>query len=151
MKALVQTSSSKAWQAMTKTLKAFQKHVTRIAKKRPNILCIVPMQYDDCVSQAQQEIGKSEILNCPNVIKVITATNSIESSVTIVGLAAVVDCRVSNMLRNDNKTVEDVGSGVTMIEEGPISGQSQIRRRRRVGDGVCVQITIKGGSRPSSD
>ena len=119
----------------------FHKHVKGIVGKNPNCLFVVPMKYSGFVGQVEQEIGKSEIPGCPNVIKVIAATNSIESSITINGLAAVVDCGVCNTLQNDTER------GVKMLVEGPISRQSQVQRRGRVGrvrDGVCVQITIKG-------
>ena len=103
-------------------------------------LYILPIMYAGFVARDQQEIGKQSIPGHPNVIKIIVATNSIESSITIDGLAAVIDCGIRNEVNYDKER------GIQNIVECPISVKSQIQRRGRVGrvrDGICVQITIK--------
>ena len=101
---------------------------------------VLPIKYAGFVNRDQQEIGKHPIPGHPNIIKVIVATNSIESSITITGLAAVVDCGIRNEVQYDKQR------GMKNLVEGPISVQSQTQRRGRVGrvrDGICVQMTVK--------
>lgn len=101
-------------------------------------LFFLPIKYAGFITQEAKEIGKNPIPGYPNVIKIIVATNSIESSITIDGLAAVIDTGIHN------QPSYDVSRGLTT--EGPISKQSQTQRRGRVGrirNGICVQITLK--------
>lgn len=110
-----------------------------------NILFILPIKYLGYVSNEQKEIGKNPIRNHPNVIKVIMATNAIESSITIDKLAAVVDSGLFN------HSIFNKINGLTSLMEEPISIQSQIQRKGRVGrvqPGICVQIGIENENNP---
>lgn len=103
-------------------------------------LYILVIKFAGFVSQEARDIGKNPIPNHPNVLKIIVATNSIESSITIDGLAAVIDTGIYNEASFDKHR------GITTLNEAPISKQSQIQRRGRVGrkrPGISVQITIK--------
>ena len=121
----------------------FYERVDEILAEDPDCdttLYVLPIKYAGFVNRDQQEIGKHPIPGHPNIIKIIVATNSIESSITITGLAAVVDCGIRNEARYDKQR------GMKNIVEGPISVQSQTQRRGRVGrvrDGICVQMTVK--------
>ncbi|OHT07954.1 hypothetical protein TRFO_05088 [Tritrichomonas foetus] len=100
----------------------------------------MPIKFAGFLSREAKDIAKNPIPNHPNVVKIIVATNSIESSITIDGLGAVVDCGICNIPEFDQE------KGLTMLNEGPISTLSQIQRRGRVGrirNGICVSITIR--------
>ena len=104
------------------------------------LLFLLPIKFYAYASNTQKEIAKRMIPNHPNVIKIITATNAIESSITIDGLAAVIDSGIRNQGELDKKF------GYKRIFEEPISKKSQTQRKGRVGrvrNGISVQITMK--------
>lgn len=73
------------------------------------------------------------------------ATNAIESSITIEQLSAVVDSGLFN-----HSTYNKI-NGLTSLMEEPISIQSQVQRKGRVGriqPGICVQITMENEKLP---
>jgi HrpA-like RNA helicase len=103
-------------------------------------LFVVVMTYAGFLNDDQKAIAREPIRYHPNVIKVILATNAIESSITIMGLAAVIDTGLCN------HGVHDPDRGLTTVTERPISKQSQEQRKGRVGRvmrGIAVQITGK--------
>lgn len=69
--------------------------------------------------------------------KVVLATNVAETSVTVDGVAAVVDTGLARVLRHD------AGVGLDRLERGPISVASSDQRAGRAGrqgPGVCVRL-----------
>ncbi|KAK8896751.1 hypothetical protein M9Y10_014668 [Tritrichomonas musculus] len=108
-------------------------------------LFILPIKYIGYASNEQKEICLNPIPNHSNVIKIIMATNAIESSVTIKDLVAVVDSGIHN------HSSYNVKNGLSNLIEEPISVQSQIQRKGRVGrikSGISVQITMKNQKLP---
>lgn len=125
-----------------------QKETNRIKSAKNSdrqILFLLPIKYMGYVSNEQKEIGKNPIPNHPNLIKIIIATNAIESSITIDNLAAVVDSGLFN------HSYYNKNNGLTSLQEEPISTQSQVQRKGRVGrlrSGIYVRITIKDQVNP---
>lgn len=125
-----------------------QKETNRIKSAKNSecqILFLLPIKYMGYVSNEQKEIGKNPIPNHPNLVKIIIATNAIESSITIDNLAAVVDSGLFN------HSYYNKNNGLTSLQEEPISIQSQVQRKGRVGrlrSGIYVRVTIKDQVNP---
>ena len=121
--------------------KNFNKDLDKIIKPGDNSLYVIPIKFAGFVSTKQKEIAKQVIKNHKNVIKIIMATNAIESSITINELSVVIDTGLFN------QPIYVPQTGITYLLEEPISIQSQTQRRGRVGrvrPGVSVQISIQG-------
>ncbi|KAI5510296.1 ATP-dependent RNA helicase protein, partial [Trichomonas vaginalis G3] len=106
-----------------------------------NKLYILPIPFLSYVSNFQKHIAKSNIPNYDNIIKVVIATNAIESSITIDNMAAVIDCGICNTPEFNSLT------GIINLKESQITKQNQMQRRGRVGrvmPGTAVQITVEG-------
>ena len=124
-------------------VKAFNQKIDEIIKNDNTTLFVILIKFAGFVPLAQKEIAKNVIKNHDNVIKIILATNAIESSITIDQLSAVVDTGIFNQPQFDTQR------GFTKLSEEPISLQSQIQRKGRVGrvrPGISVQISIKDHS-----
>ncbi|KAK8860803.1 hypothetical protein M9Y10_012480 [Tritrichomonas musculus] len=122
------------------------KRINSYYKRNRHILFLLPIKYMGYVSNEQKEIGKNPIPKHSNVVKIIMATNAIESSITIDGLAAVIDSGLFN------HSSYDKSNGLTSLNEEPISIQSQTQRKGRVGrirPGISVQITLKDKQLPA--
>ncbi|KAK8845827.1 hypothetical protein M9Y10_020750 [Tritrichomonas musculus] len=119
---------------------AFNRRVDEITKGDDTTLFVIPIKFAGFVASAQKEIAKNVIQNHENVIKIILATNAIESSITIDQLSAVVDTGIFNQPQFDTQR------GLTKLSEEPISLQSRTQRKGRVGrvrPGTSVQLSIK--------
>jgi len=127
-------------------MKEFVQELEKINLKRED-LYILPIKYASFASQGQKIIAKEVIPKYKNIVKVIVATNGIESSITIDELAAVVDSGLVNLPSYDKD------KGLTNINEEQITKMSQTQRRGRVGrvrDGIAVQITLDGKKVPDN-
>ena len=121
--------------------KKFHSELNKIIKWNDDSLYVIPIKFAGFVSNEQKEIAKQVIKKHKNVIKIIMATNAIESSITIDELSVVIDTGLFNQPMYTPQT------GITNLMEEPISIQSQAQRRGRVGrvrPGVSVQLSIKG-------
>ena len=96
------------------------------------------------VSPIQQKIAQAPFpQELQGILKVIVATNAIESSVTIEGLTALVDSGMHKESRYDPYR------GVSILEEKPISESSRTQRKGRVGRISCgnvVQVVMEAGN-----
>ena len=128
-------------------LEKYIEQETRKSTFFKDILFILPVKYLGFVSNEQKEICLNPIPQHPNVIKVIFATNVIESSVTIQDLIAVVDSGTYI-----NKSF-NLNSQYYFTSEEIISIQNQEQRKGRVGrhrSGIAVQITVENKPNPVS-
>ena len=108
--------------------------------KGQSILFVLPIKYLGYMTNEQKEICINPIPQHPNLIKVIFATNAIESSVTIDNLAVVIDSGLFN------HSTFNISNGLTSLNEEQISVQSQIQRKGRVGrirSGISVKVSLK--------
>ena len=122
-----------------RTLDAFRKWVKGIAEENPNFLFVLPIMFPEYADQFLKELAEREIPDCPNVVKVIVATDLLDSSISIDGLAAVVDCGVCF-------APEISQDGAKVLEQTPIFKDIQDKRRRKVGkvrDGIYVHFVVK--------
>ncbi|KAK8867088.1 hypothetical protein M9Y10_010057 [Tritrichomonas musculus] len=105
----------------------------------PDYLYIFPIQLAGYVSQVQKSVAQNPLpKNLKNVIKIIVSTNIIESSITILDLAAVIDSGLYNRAKFDPETE------ITNITKESISLKMAKQRRGRVGrtrKGVYVGIS----------
>ena len=119
----------------------FDESLNNVVGSDNQSLYVIPIKFAGFVSTQQKEIAKRVIKNHKNVIKIIIATNAIESSITIDELSVVIDTGLFN------QPSYNPNSGITALSEEPISIQSQTQRKGRVGrvrPGVSVQFSIKG-------
>lgn len=93
----------------------------------PRKLYVLPIPYAGYRSENQKKLAKYNIDKYNNIIKVVIATDAIESSITIDNLVAVIDSCLSNVPEFDMNT------GITCLHEEPISIQSIEQRKGRVG------------------
>ncbi|KAK8835828.1 hypothetical protein M9Y10_040376 [Tritrichomonas musculus] len=105
----------------------------------PDNLYILPIQLAGYVSQVQKTVAQNPLpTRLRNVIKIIVSTNIIESSITILDLAAVIDSGLYNRAKFDPETE------ITKITKESISKKMATQRRGRVGrtrKGVYVGIS----------
>lgn len=111
----------------------------------PSKLYVIPIPYASYLSEDQKFVAKYNIDGYPNIIKVVIATDAIESSVTIDDLYAVIDGGICNAPEFDPMT------GLTSLHEVPISVQSQQQRKGRVGrvrPGRFISVDVYGSEHP---
>lgn len=126
-------------------LNVFYKKITNIIKKsekahkhgNKNLVFLLPIKYH--CSSIYDKICNNPIPSHDNIIKVIITTNTLESSLEIDNLAAVIDSCLYD------KTFYNKDNGLVNIVEEPISMKNKIIPKRliRYKSGIYCQITIQ--------
>lgn len=102
---------------------------------------VIQLTYTSYMSEKEKNLAKSKIPERKNLIKLIFSTNALETSITISDLGCVIDCCVENVPKFDPNTQ------IKTLKEKPITKQSQVQRRGRVGrtcPGTYVSVMSEG-------
>ena len=126
----------------------FIKLRTEVESNEDKII-IFPIKLAGFVPPEQKKVAQNPLPdNLDNkIIKIICATNAVESSITIQNLVAVIDSGLHNLPLND------IEKGITELKLEPITKKMQIQRKGRVGrtrPGISVQITLKDNELPEN-
>jgi len=130
----------------------FDGFLSRIKQKIDQKKCtiyVVPIIVTGCVDEEQKKLAINDIFISKSykIIKIICATNIVESSITIPNLACVID---SGMYK---QAMYDSIKGITSIKESLICEMMRKQRRGRLGrtrKGIFVPVVLNGTQLPTS-